>query len=161
MTGLFTYRKFSLSDTPPLTGKVAVLTVSFFFFRTKIHDIFFTYFLALFLLLVFELIFFQGGQTGIGRGKTCITRSRGGYVTHVHIRLSLSLTSSRLVFSLIPFSNKEDVRFQRYKQRLLPSCLSTVYERSSFSVEASRNSARRWSTGVHGGILSNTTTSRD
>ncbi|KAL1984862.1 hypothetical protein VTN96DRAFT_8617 [Rasamsonia emersonii] len=26
MTGLFTYRKFSLSDTPPLTGKVAVLT---------------------------------------------------------------------------------------------------------------------------------------
>lgn len=27
MTGIFTYRNFSLSETPPLDGKVAVVTV--------------------------------------------------------------------------------------------------------------------------------------
>lgn len=27
MSGLFTYRNFSLKDTPPLSGKVAVVTV--------------------------------------------------------------------------------------------------------------------------------------
>jgi hypothetical protein len=30
MTGLFTYRNFSLRDTPALDGKVAVVTVSSF-----------------------------------------------------------------------------------------------------------------------------------
>lgn len=31
MTGIFTYREFSLRDTPPLDGKVALVTVCLLF----------------------------------------------------------------------------------------------------------------------------------
>ena len=81
MTGIFTYKNFALSDTPRLDTKVAVVTVCFslaslfwFGFVLECH---------IFLLLKFgfsslpkfkvraPLIYFaQGGQAGIGKGKS-------------------------------------------------------------------------------------------